>query len=240
MARSQCLFGDDGPFSMITGRIVWSAKWPLRRIASGNCSKLGDATARSVLVLAALLVPGGVGVPSAGETGSEPAEPAIGARLEHLVAVYPDYLKRIESGDLVWTDGTRMAVDDHLGGKALAVRLDNADIKDMLSDPYPLGPAGIPPGAEADPGRARNAAFFDKMYGDCTQGQTQRSLETIVWLPKKWGGKLQITARNGVADKLTAVSRNTLKEHFRQLVDKGYLSKQGGGRSTWYVLSRYV
>lgn len=37
--------------------------------------------------------------------------------------------------------------------------------------------------------------------------------------------------------KLTGVSRNTLKEHFRQLVDKGYLSKQGGGRSTWYVLS---
>jgi Fic family protein len=37
--------------------------------------------------------------------------------------------------------------------------------------------------------------------------------------------------------KLTGVSRNTLKEHFQQLVDKGYLSKQGGGRSTWYVLS---
>ncbi len=36
--------------------------------------------------------------------------------------------------------------------------------------------------------------------------------------------------------KLTGVSRNTLKEHFRQLVEKGYLSKQGGGRSTWYVL----
>ena len=37
--------------------------------------------------------------------------------------------------------------------------------------------------------------------------------------------------------KLTGVSRNTLKGHFRQLVEKGHLSKQGGGRSTWYVLS---
>lgn len=36
--------------------------------------------------------------------------------------------------------------------------------------------------------------------------------------------------------KLTGVSRNTLKVHLRQLVEKGYLSKQGGGRSTWYVL----
>ena len=41
----------------------------------------------------------------------------------------------------------------------------------------------------------------------------------------------------GEIAKLTGVSRNTLKEHFRQLVEKGYLAKQGGGRSTWYVLS---
>jgi len=37
--------------------------------------------------------------------------------------------------------------------------------------------------------------------------------------------------------KLTGVSRNTFKGHFRQLVEKGHLSKQGGGRSTWYVPS---
>lgn len=41
----------------------------------------------------------------------------------------------------------------------------------------------------------------------------------------------------GEMAKLTSVSRNTLKEHFRQLVGKGYLAKQGGGRSTWYVLT---
>jgi Fic family protein len=37
--------------------------------------------------------------------------------------------------------------------------------------------------------------------------------------------------------KVTGISRNTLKSHFRLLVERGYLSKQGGGRSTWYVLS---
>ncbi|MBM3950778.1 MAG: Fic family protein [Rhodospirillales bacterium] len=36
--------------------------------------------------------------------------------------------------------------------------------------------------------------------------------------------------------KLTGASRNTLKEHFRQLVEKGHLVKHGGGRSTWYSL----
>ncbi len=35
----------------------------------------------------------------------------------------------------------------------------------------------------------------------------------------------------------TSISRNTLKQHFRQLVEKGHLTKHGGGRSTWYALS---
>jgi len=36
--------------------------------------------------------------------------------------------------------------------------------------------------------------------------------------------------------RLTGVSRNTLKQQFRQLVDKGHLVRQGGGRTTWYTL----
>jgi Fic family protein len=36
--------------------------------------------------------------------------------------------------------------------------------------------------------------------------------------------------------KLTGASRNTLKQHFRQLVEKVHLVKHGGGRSTWYSL----
>lgn len=36
--------------------------------------------------------------------------------------------------------------------------------------------------------------------------------------------------------RLTGASRNTLKQQFRALVEKNYLTQQGGGRSTWYVL----
>lgn len=35
---------------------------------------------------------------------------------------------------------------------------------------------------------------------------------------------------------ITGVSRNTLKVHFRQLVDQGYLYKHGKGKGTWYAL----
>jgi DeoR/GlpR family transcriptional regulator of sugar metabolism len=36
--------------------------------------------------------------------------------------------------------------------------------------------------------------------------------------------------------RLTGASRNTLKQQFRQLVERGYLTRHGGGRTTWYTL----
>jgi Fic family protein len=40
----------------------------------------------------------------------------------------------------------------------------------------------------------------------------------------------------GEAIKLTGVSRNTLKQHFRSLVEHSHLNQQGAGRGVWYVL----
>jgi Fic family protein len=40
----------------------------------------------------------------------------------------------------------------------------------------------------------------------------------------------------GDAIKLTGVSRNTLKQHFRSLVRSGHLNQQGSGRGVWYEL----
>lgn len=40
----------------------------------------------------------------------------------------------------------------------------------------------------------------------------------------------------GDAIKLTGVSRNTLKQHFRNLVEQGHLNQQGRGRGVWYGL----
>ena len=34
---------------------------------------------------------------------------------------------------------------------------------------------------------------------------------------------------------LTGVSRNTLKQHFRQLVAQGHLALYGSGRGAWYA-----
>lgn len=40
----------------------------------------------------------------------------------------------------------------------------------------------------------------------------------------------------GDAIKLTGVSRNTLKQHLRKLVEHGHLNQQGSGRGVWYEL----
>jgi Fic family protein len=40
----------------------------------------------------------------------------------------------------------------------------------------------------------------------------------------------------GEAIKLTAASRNTLKQHFRALVERGHLNQHGSGRGVWYEL----
>jgi len=38
------------------------------------------------------------------------------------------------------------------------------------------------------------------------------------------------------AVRLTGASRNTLKQHFRNLVESGQLQAQGQGRGAWYGL----
>ncbi len=40
----------------------------------------------------------------------------------------------------------------------------------------------------------------------------------------------------GEAIKLSNASRNTLKQHFRTLVERGHLNQQGSGRGVWYEL----
>ncbi len=124
-----------------------------------------------------------------------------------LLAAYPDHLAAIDGNDLVWKDGTRMRIDDGQGSKPFDQWLAQPDLKDMLAIRYPLGDVATPPSPNSDPGRARNAAFFAKMYGDCTRGTVKPNLVEVIWLPKKANQKLLVTKINGVADRLRAISR---------------------------------
>jgi len=126
---------------------------------------------------------------------------------QRLLAAYPDQLARIDGNTLVWRDGTRMPLDDGKGQKTFANWLKDPDIEDMLAVRYPAGDVAAPPAKDVDPGRARNAAFFDKVYGNCRKGEVEKNLTTVIWLPKKSGQRLPFSKVNGAARALRAVSR---------------------------------
>jgi hypothetical protein len=123
-----------------------------------------------------------------------------------LLAAYPNHLESIDDDTLVWRDGTRMPLDDGKGTKSFKDWLAIPDIEDMLAVAYATGALASPPAKDVDPGRARNQAFFDKVYGNCRKGEVEKDLTTVVWLPKKSGQHLRFAKSNGAADALQAVS----------------------------------
>ncbi|NOT71161.1 MAG: M15 family metallopeptidase [Hyphomicrobium sp.] len=123
-----------------------------------------------------------------------------------LLAGYPGIVTRVDATSVHFADGTTMPLDDGRGPKSFDAWLAAPDIDDMFALAYPAGTPATPPAKDADPGRARNAAFFEKVYGDCRKGNVPANLADVVWLPKKSGARIKATRINGVAQKLQAVS----------------------------------
>lgn len=129
------------------------------------------------------------------------ADPALDA----LVAAYPDHLAGYDARDVIWKDGTRMPISDGRANKTFEQLLDEPDIKDQFAFPYRLGADVTPPAVNEDPGRIRHEKFFVKMYGDCHKGEVTKRLKPVAWMPGRGGGKLSVTAVNGVNERLAAV-----------------------------------
>jgi len=81
-----------------------------------------------------------------------------------------------------------------------------ATLDDVFLQTYPAGSAIAPPPTGFDPGRHRDEALFDLLYGDCRKGQVARNLVDVVWLPKAYGRTVRFTKLHGAADALRAVS----------------------------------
>lgn len=133
-------------------------------------------------------------------TGSSAA-----ATPDDLVRAYPDALRGFDGANLIWRDGTVMPVGQVQPGRGGDGVLRDPSIADQLAASYPAGTALLPP--QDDPGRVRNQAFFDKMYGDCRAGAVAPNLVPLIWLPRSWGRTVMVTRVNGVDRALVAVSR---------------------------------
>jgi len=129
------------------------------------------------------------------------------AILSALVASYPDHLSSHDDNTIVWHNGARMPVSDGRADKSFEQRLARPDIRDQFALAYPLGTDIKIPSRNEDPGRFRNEAFFNAMYGDCRKGEVTKHLRRVAWLPRHGGGTVMVTAVNGVAGKVAAISR---------------------------------
>lgn len=123
-----------------------------------------------------------------------------------LTKAYPDHIESADETTLIWRDGTRLPLDAEPKPAGSNEWLEKPSIADMLRVPYPFGRLAKSPDVGADPGRARNQAFFRKIYGDCRSGTVDKELVDVIWLPGKSGQRLRVTRINGVAQKLRRVS----------------------------------
>jgi hypothetical protein len=126
------------------------------------------------------------------------------AAIAALLRAYPDQIMSFDGAALVMRDGARLLVSDGLPDKTEAQMIRAGSILDQMRLPYPRGPLPGPP--EDDPGRFRNRALFDTMYGDCSRGEVSPHMVPVVWLPHSYGRTVMITSVNGVDRHLAAVS----------------------------------
>ena len=160
---------------------------------------------------------------SAPKTQRDPTPP----NARKLIKSYADFIAGYADNFIVFKDGTRLLWDDGIKNKTSKQLLDNPDLEDMFSQPYETGLIKSPPATGFDPGRVRNDAFFQKIYG-ATQKQVRQHLTEITWCPKLVNQKITVTTLNGIDKKLTEISKE-LDEHPEL---KKYITNIGG-TFTW-------
>ena len=144
-----------------------------------------------------------------------------------LVKTYKSFVRGYAKNHLIFKNGTKTLWDDGIKNKSRQGILDHPDLKDMFLQQYTTGKLPSPPAKDFDPGRVRNEAFFEKMYGS-TEAQVEKNLTEITWCPKLIGQKITVTKINGVDKQLMRISKE-LDGHPEL---KKYLTNIGG-TFTW-------
>ncbi len=135
------------------------------------------------------------------------ATPAFAAdALDTLVTAYPDAIQARSGNDLILRNGARLDAGVSDSAMPFDIVLIHASVRDMFRIAYPTGSPLTAPAENFDPGRFRNKALFDAMYGDCRKSEVAPNLVSVVWLPKHWGHQIEVTRINGVADRLSQIS----------------------------------
>jgi peptidoglycan LD-endopeptidase CwlK len=122
-----------------------------------------------------------------------------------LAQSYPEQIERVDGRHLYFKDGTSMNWDDGRNPLDFQTRLNQADLKDQMSQAYPLTFPTAGPQVNHDPGRIRHQPFFDKMYGQ-SEKQAREKLVEVRWMPGLSNRKVRFTTVNNVHKQIEKVS----------------------------------
>jgi D-alanyl-D-alanine carboxypeptidase len=161
---------------------------------------------RSVVKVVCVLTLWACTWPASAEERYGAPPPELRLHLDRLVRSYPDWIAGADDQNVILKNGARLPISDHRTDKSFDQLLEHPDIDDMFYAAYPAGSTPKPPPRNADPGRVRYEPLFIAMYGDCRKNDVVPKLKTVEWLPAHNGGRVAITAINGVDQALGAVS----------------------------------
>jgi peptidoglycan LD-endopeptidase CwlK len=123
-----------------------------------------------------------------------------------LLRAYPDFLQTAENNLVIWKDSTQMMFDDGVEHSDYETMLNHADLKDQMAQCYPKADDYLKKLVpNYDPGRARNEAFFFKMYGN-SAAEVEQKLVSIVWMPKNINKTIRVTSVGGIDKKFKQIS----------------------------------
>jgi hypothetical protein len=156
----------------------------------------GRCTAVLCMLLAALVYGED---PAAGDGGE-----AVRRDLAILREAYPGAFEVVSepAWGIMFPDGTFVPYDDGKH-KDFDTLLDDPDLQDMLSIPYPLGEQDEPP--RLDPGRFRPGLFFRALYGN-DEAETRSALRAVRWMPSFGGPRVLVSGRFDIDKKLEALA----------------------------------
>ena len=167
---------------------------------------------------------------SAAAPGSDAAP--LRAEAQRFVEAYPGAGLGVQSGPdgLYITVGAASLLFSPWNG-CPAVRPDadpgDAPLCAMLAQPYPMGDGGRHPAPGFDPGRVRNEAFLQALYG-ASAGEVEKSLVPVSFLGETW----RFSSRQGAAAALRRVAAILEKAAADDPALAAYILP-GGGTYAW-------
>jgi hypothetical protein len=131
------------------------------------------------------------------------ADPALDA----LIAAYPDHLAGYDQKDVIWKDGTRMAISDGRTGKSFDELIGSPDIR-TVRIPYPLHRDQSPRSTRI---LAASATSRFPRLRRCRKGEVSGRLKPVAWMPGRRGGTVSVTTVNGINQRLAEVVKELEK-----------------------------